>query len=223
MVIKEYARFCSPHHYKVAFLLASCFSNGACSKYLEKWTGCSTQPWVLVWICFASPCLIKIIPILKYEHSPRQAAKLDKMWSTCTPVSKPLQWKPRILHEWKLRSWSSPWCRAAHSTGPTSVTFWSGASTVCAEAGSGKKQERRRPQTMRSVPRQRWHFIQTIGRGFSLFVSSLPFFLSLYSLFPPLPIFRGSSCTFVPSHQITVAVVDSFDLCPPPLFAVLSS
>lgn len=40
-------------------------------------------------------------------------------------------------------------------------------------------------------------------------------FLSVYSLSPPLHIFRGSSCTFVPSCQITAVLFDSCDLCLP--------
>lgn len=93
MVRKEYNGFPSN---SVPVLPASCIPNGAHGQYIEKSTGCNTQPWVLVWICFAPlgvwmhlqwDCLIKIIPIPKCEHSLRQDAKLGQMWSTCTSVS----------------------------------------------------------------------------------------------------------------------------------------
>lgn len=40
-----------------------------------------------VWACIF---VNKIIPMPKHEHFPRQAARLDKMWLTCTSVSQTL-------------------------------------------------------------------------------------------------------------------------------------
>lgn len=91
---KEYERV--PLQYQISVLAASCIQNGAHSQHVENWTGCSPQPWVPVRICLTSPgvglhsewaCLNKILPMPKHEHFPRQAARLGKMWLTCTSVS----------------------------------------------------------------------------------------------------------------------------------------
>lgn len=68
-------------------------------------------------------------------------------------------------------------------------------------------------------------WVQCLGKGNTsskqLAGASISLFLpcpssSLCIPCSPLSMFSwGSSCIFVPSHQITVVVFDSFDLCPP--------
>lgn len=91
-----------------------------------------------------------VIPIPKYEYSLRQAAKLGKMWSIYRlKVSEKL-----VLCRGKNGeveySVDLPIAQDSHQS-PSDLE----QALVCTQGGSGKKQERRRLQTMSSVPRQR--------------------------------------------------------------------